>query len=221
MTLLDFPGKVACTLFAGGCNLRCPFCHNASLVLGRGLESYTDEDILTYLKKRQGLLDGVCITGGEPTLRPDLKAFIYKVRELGYAVKLDTNGCYPERLRELISEGLIDYVAMDVKNCLAKYGETVGIADFDTAPIEESIDLLISSGVDFEFRTTVVSPLHSVEDVEALACRIKGTKKYFLQNFVDSGDLLGEGLSAHEKETLEEMLKAAQKYIPEAELRGV
>ena len=154
-------------------------------------------------------------------MRPDLKAFIYKVRELGYAVKLDTNGCYPERLRELISEGLIDYVAMDVKNCLAKYGETVGIADFDTAPIEESIDLLISSGVDFEFRTTVVSPLHSVKDVEALACRIKGTKKYFLQNFVDSGDLLGEGLSAHEKETLEEMLKAAQKYIPEAELRGV
>ena len=133
-------------------------------------------DILTYLKKRQGLLDGVCITGGEPLMRPDLKAFIYKVRELGYAVKLDTNGCYPERLKELISEGLIDYVAMDVKNCLAKYGETVGIADFDTAPIEESIDLLISSGVDFEFRTTVVSPLHSVEDIEALACRIKGTK---------------------------------------------
>ena len=221
MTLLDFPGKVACTLFAGGCNLRCPFCHNASLVLGRFAESHTEEEILSYLKKRKGLLDGVCITGGEPLMRPDIKDFIYKVKELGYAVKLDTNGCYPERLKELINEGLVSYVAMDVKNCMEKYGETVGIDGFDTAPVEESIDFLISSGIDFEFRTTVASPLHTTEDIEALAKRIKGTKKYFLQNFVDSGDLIGEDLCEVGRDTLDKMLKAAQKFIPETELRGV
>ncbi len=221
MTLLDFPGRVACTLFAGGCNLRCPFCHNAGLVLGGPMESYTEEEILDYLKKRKGLLDGVCITGGEPLLRPDIKDFIYKVKEIGYAVKLDTNGCFPEKLRQLIEDGLLDYVAMDVKNCIAKYGETVGIENFDTTPIEESIDLLLQGKVDFEFRTTIVSPLHRVEDIEALAARIKGAKKYFLQNFVDSGDLIGEGMTAHDTGTLAEMLKAAQKYIPEAQLRGV
>ncbi len=221
MTLLDFPGRVACTIFSGGCNLRCPFCHNASLVLGGPMESYPDEEILEYLKKRTGLLDGVCFTGGEPLLRPDIKDFIYKVKQLGYAVKLDTNGCFPEKLGELIDQGLLDYVAMDVKNCLPKYGSTVGIIDFDTAPIEESIELLLEGKVDFEFRTTVVSPLHTVEDIEAIARRIKGAKKYFLQNFVDSGDIIGEGMTAHNTDTLTEMLKAAQKYIPEAQLRGV
>jgi pyruvate formate lyase activating enzyme len=221
MTLLDFPGKVACTLFAGGCNLRCPFCHNASLVLGGSIESHPEEEILDYLKKRKGLLDGVCITGGEPLLRPDIKEFICKVKELGYAVKLDTNGCFPEKLRQLIDDGILDYVAMDVKNCISKYGETVGIENFDTAPIEESIDLLLGGKVDFEFRTTIVSPLHTVTDIEELARRIKGTKKYFLQNFVDSGDLIGDGMTAHDPAVLNEMLKAAQKYIPEAKLRGV
>ena len=221
MTLLDFPGRVACTLFAGGCNLRCPFCHNASLVVGGPMESIPEEEILGFLEKRRGLLDGVCITGGEPLLRPDIKDFIYKVKALGYSVKLDTNGCFPEKLQELIDEGLLDYVAMDVKNCMARYGETVGIEDFDTTNPEKSIDLLLGGKVDFEFRTTVVSPLHTVEDIEALAQRIKGTKKYFLQNFVDSGDLIGDGMSAHSPETLMKMLETAKKYIPDAELRGV
>jgi pyruvate formate lyase activating enzyme len=220
-TLLDFPGKVACTLFLGGCNLRCPFCHNASLVLGGATEAHTEEEILNFLKKRQGLLDGVCITGGEPLLRPELKEFIAKIKELGFAVKLDTNGCYPEKLKDLIKDNLIDYVAMDVKNSMEKYGVTVGIKDFDTTAVKESIDFLIKGNVDYEFRTTVCSPLHTVEDIEALARSVKGAKKYFIQNFVDSGDLIGDGLSAHSGEILNQMLAAAKKYVPETSLRGV
>ncbi len=221
MTLLDFPGRVACTLFAGGCNLRCPFCHNASLVVGSNMESYSEEEILDYLKKRTGLLDGVCITGGEPLLRHDIKDFIIKIRELGYAVKLDTNGCFPNKLKALVNEGLLDYVAMDVKNQTEKYGITVGIENFDTCDIEESIDFLLSGRVDYEFRTTVVFPIHNTQDIEALAKRIKGAKRYFLQNFVDSGDLIGDGLSAHQPEVLKEMLSIAKKYVPNAELRGI
>lgn len=221
MTLLDFPGRVACTLFTAGCNLRCPFCHNASLVLQRSAESHTEEDILSYLNKRTGLLDGICITGGEPLMHRDLKDFIKRVKELGFAVKLDTNGCFPDRLKELIDEGLLDYVAMDVKNSMEDYGKVVGIEGFDTAAVEKSINLLLENRVDFEFRTTVVSPLHTPEDIAALTKRIKGTKKYFLQNFVDSGDLLGSDLSAHSREVLDEMLTAARENIPEAQLRGV
>ena len=222
LTLLDFPGMTACTVFTSGCNFRCPFCHNPRLVFG-GKDSL-DLDlsgILDFLNKRRGVLEGICITGGEPLLRPDIKEFICKVKELGYAVKLDTNGCFPEKLRQLIDDGILDYVAMDVKNCISKYGETVGRENFDTAPIEEIIDLLLGGKVDFEFRTTIVSPLHTVKDIEELARRIKGTKKYFLQNFVDSGDLIGDGMTAHDPAVLDEMLKAAQKYIPEAKLRGV
>ena len=221
MTLLDFPGRVACTLFAGGCNFRCPFCHNAGLVLGGVTESYSEDEILDYLSKRKGLLDGVCITGGEPLLRPDLKEFIIKVRALGYAVKLDTNGSLPERLYELIEEGLIDYVAMDVKSSLAGYGRAVGIENFDTADIEKSIDLLLEDRVDYEFRTTVAHPLHSAEDIEALCQRIKGAKRYFIQNFVDSGNLIGEGLSALDPEIMQQMLEIAKKYIPDTSLRGI
>ncbi len=221
MTLLDFPGRVACTLFAGGCNFRCPFCHNAGLVLGGVTESYSEDEILDYLSKRKGLLDGVCITGGEPLLRPDLKEFIIKVRALGYAVKLDTNGSLPERLYELIEEGLIDYVAMDVKSSLAGYGRAVGIENFDTADIEKSIDLLLEDRVDYEFRTTVAHPLHSAEDIEALCQRIKGAKRYFIQNFVDSGNLIGEGLSAPDPEIMQQMLEIAKKYIPDTSLRGI
>ena len=157
MTLLDFPGRVACTVFTFGCNLRCPFCHNASLVVGGGEAEFSKEEILAYLKKRTGLLDGVCITGGEPLLQSDIADFIKEIKALGYAVKLDTNGCYPEKLKELVLGGLVDYVAMDVKNCFSKYGQTVGIKDFDVSPIKESAAFLISSGIDFEFRTTIVA----------------------------------------------------------------
>ncbi len=221
MTLLDFPGRVACTLFSGGCNFRCPFCHNAGLVIGQEMETYGEEEILDYLKKRKGLLDGVCITGGEPLLRTDIKEFIVKIKELGYSVKLDTNGSRPEKLRELIDEGLVDYVAMDVKSSMEQYGKAVGIEGFDTTEIEESIDLLLEGRVDYEFRTTVVKPLHRVEDIENLCKRIKGAKRYFLQNFVDSGDLIGEGMTAHDRGALDMMLETAKKYIPETQLRGV
>ena len=221
MTLLDFPGKVACTIFTFGCNLRCPFCHNASLVLGGAEEVHTEEEILSYLEKRRGLLDGVCITGGEPLLQSDIKDFIKKIKELGYAVKLDTNGCYPEKLKAIVNEGLIDYVAMDVKNCLRDYGKTVGIKDFDTAPVKESVDFLINGNVDFEFRTTVVKELHTIGGIKALAREIKGAPRYFLQSFVDSGDLIGENLSGYDREILEEMAAAAKETLDIVEIRGI
>ncbi|MBP3391124.1 MAG: anaerobic ribonucleoside-triphosphate reductase activating protein [Clostridia bacterium] len=221
MTLLDFPGRVACTVFTFGCNLRCPFCHNASLVVGGGEAEFSKEEILAYLKKRTGLLDGVCITGGEPLLQSDIADFIKEIKALGYAVKLDTNGCYPEKLKELVLGGLVDYVAMDVKNCFSKYGQTVGIKDFDVSPIKESAAFLISSGIDFEFRTTIVAELHTVEDIKALAADIKGAKRYFLQNFVDSGDIIGQGLSAHKREILEQMQAEAAKTLDIVEIRGI
>ena len=221
MTLLDFPGRVACTLFTGGCNFRCPFCHNASLVVGGNMEQIDEAVILDYLKKRTGLLDGVCITGGEPTLRPDLIPFIEKVKALGFEVKLDTNGTNPTLLKELLDKELVDYVAMDVKNSFEKYPETCGLDGMELNSIKESIALLIGGKVDFEFRTTVVSPLHEAADIEALAKEIRGAEKYFIQNFVDSGDLLGGGMTALPRETLDQMLTAARKYIPKAELRGV
>jgi pyruvate formate lyase activating enzyme len=222
MTLLDFPGRVAATLFLGGCNLRCPFCHNASLVLdAKSREEYEDTEILSYLEKRRGLLDGVCVTGGEPLLRYELPDFLRRVRALGYAVKLDTNGTMPDRLEALLREGLVDYVAMDVKNALSRYGETVGIPDFDVTPIERSIDLLLSGAVDYEFRTTVTKELHTVRDIAALAERIRGARRYFLQGFVDSGDLLSDGLSAASKEEMEKMRDAARIFVPSTELRGV
>ena len=221
MTLLDFPGKVAATIFTFGCNLRCPFCHNASLVLGGAQESYTEEEILSYLEKRKGLLDGVCITGGEPLLQDGIAEFIKSIKDLDYSVKLDTNGCYPEKLKELINSGLVDYVAMDIKNSLSKYGETVGIKNFDTAPIKESISFLINSNIDFEFRTTVVSELHTVEDIKAISEEIRGAKKYFLQSFVDSGDLIGENLSAHDKSVLKEMKAVAEQTLDIVEIRGI
>lgn len=222
MTLLDFPGRVACTVFTGGCNLRCPFCHNALLVT-----KLTDTDIIptesvfSYLEKRKGILDGVAITGGEPLLQPDIASFIRKIKNMGYAVKLDTNGAYPAKLRDLIEEGIVDYVAMDVKNCKEKYGETVGIPNFDVSKIEESIKFLMSGKVDFEFRTTVVKEFHTVEDIEKLSEWIKGAPKYYLQNFTDSGNLIGENLHECGKEMLEVMREAAQKYVCVCETRGV
>lgn len=221
MTLLDFPGKVACTIFLGGCNMRCPFCHNAGLVLGDGTDTFSGEEIISYLEKRKGILDGVCITGGEPTLRRDLPEFIREIKNLGYAVKLDTNGTNPALLKSLILDGLVDYVAMDIKNSFEKYPQTVGVDNFDITPIKESIDFLLSGAVDFEFRTTVVKQLHTVEDIERIAKEISPAKKYFIQNFVDSGNLIGQGLCARDEQTLKEMLATAQKQIPGAALRGV
>ena len=222
LTLLDFPGKTAATLFTPGCNFRCPFCHNASLVLRTDeTEHYGEEEVLSYLKKRAGILDGICITGGEPLLQKDIADFMVRVRELGYQIKLDTNGQNPEKLRELVKAGLVDYVAMDIKNSKERYAETVGIDGFDTKRVEESVSYLLSGAVDYEFRTTVVREFHTVEDIENLASWIRGAKRYFLQNFVDSGDLIGRDLSAQNPETLDSMRKTAEKYIDVVGVRGV
>ena len=219
-TLLDFPSKVACTVFTAGCNFRCPFCHNATLVLGEG-DPIDAEDFFRFLKKRQGILDGVCITGGEPTLQKDLRDFIFTVKELGYAVKLDTNGNRPGVLAALLGEGLLDYVAMDVKNAPGFYAETVGIPAFCEEAVWESVDLLRKGKIPFEFRTTVTAELHSPEKILLLAERIKGEHPYYIQQFRPSEDLLSPGSSPVPGEDLQRMLENAKRYLPKAALRGV
>ena len=219
MTLLDFPGRIACTVFTAGCNFRCPFCHNASLVTHLDEEIAVD-DFFSFLKKRQGMLDGVCVSGGEPLMQPEMADFLREIRALGYATKIDTNGAYPDKLRALIGEGLVDYVAMDIKNSPAKYAQTIGLSSVP-AGVEESVALLLSGIVPYEFRTTVVDELHEPEDFAAIGRWIAGAPRYFLQKFTDSGDLIGEGLSAPSNEKLRACLAAVAPYVPSASLRGV
>lgn len=219
LTLLDFPGTVACTLFTKGCNFLCPFCHNASLVRASSLPEFSEDEILAFLKKRQGVLEGVCITGGEPLIHSSLSDFIKKVKALGYKVKLDTNGSFPERLQALIDENLLDYVAMDIKNSFEKYHLTSGCESLNISDIEKSIDLLLKGSLPYEFRTTVCANLHTVEDIVLIANRIKGADKYFLQNFVDSGDILGQNISPVPQSLLEEMTKKAQNIVPNTNFR--
>ena len=212
LTLLDFPGRIACTVFTGGCNFRCPFCHNASLVLpGRDAGIITEEELFAFLNKRIGKLGGVCVSGGEPTLQPDLAGVLERIKYMGFAVKLDTNGYRPDVLRSLIARGLVDYIAMDVKNSLGKYGVTVGIPDFDTSPILESIELIRASGLEHEFRTTLVRELHRASDTMEMAYVIGRDEKYFLQRFVDSGDLISPGLSSHTDDELSVILRETKK----------
>ena len=221
LTLLDFPDRMACTLFTFGCNFRCPFCHNASLVLADRADDSVmpEEEFFTFLARRRGMLEGVCITGGEPTLQPDLEAFISRIKDMGYAVKLDTNGYRPAVLRRLAEANLLDYVAMDIKNSLPRYGETVGIARFDTSPIEESMDFLMEGRVPFEFRTTLVRGLHTPEDIRAMGQRLAGPEAFFLQTFKDSGDLIAGGEAFTPAET-RVMLAALQENVPNAQIRG-
>ncbi|MBR7185587.1 MAG: anaerobic ribonucleoside-triphosphate reductase activating protein [Clostridia bacterium] len=220
LTLLDFPGKVACTVFTGGCNFRCPFCHNAQLVLlPDGHDSLREETFFSFLAKRRGILDGVCVSGGEPLLHADIADFIRRIREAGFAVKLDTNGSFPEQLRALVREGLIDYVAMDIKHAPAHYGEAVGIAGFDPAKVEQSIDFLLSGAVPYEFRTTVVAELHHDGDFAAIGRRIRGAERYFLQTFRDEGDLLTGGLHAPTREQMEKWRDEAAPFVQSIGLR--
>ena len=220
-TLLDFPSKVASTVFTGGCNFRCPFCHNASLVTGLDASAViSEEEVLSFLSKRRGILDGVCITGGEPLLQKDIAQFCQKLRELGLLIKLDTNGSRPNELRSLIDGGFLDYIAMDVKNSKELYADTCGISDFP-AEVEESVDIIMNSGIPYEFRTTVVRELHTKESIEALCKWIAGAERYYLQGFIDSGDLIGNGFSAYSADEMGELLEIAKKYIPSAELRGI
>ena len=222
LTILDYPGKVACIVFTPGCNFRCPFCHNASLVTHVDKETFLQVDeVLDYLKKRQGLLDGVVITGGEPLLQDGIEDFIAEIKALGYCVKLDTNGSFPEKLISVVEKGLVDYVAMDIKNSKAKYGEAVGIENFDISPIERSVEFLLQNKVDFEFRTTVVEGLHTLDDIQDIVVWIMGAHKYFLQNFVDSGDLIKPDMKPVSAILLKEMQKKALEFIPNVEIRGI
>ena len=220
LTLLDFPGRLAATVFLGGCNFRCPFCHNASLVLSPAMcEKITEEELFAFLTSRAGKLSGVCITGGEPTLYPSLRDFIKRIKEMSFAVKLDTNGTNPELLLSLIEEGLIDYVAMDIKNAPDKYQITAG-CDVDMEKINRSVEILLSEKVDYEFRTTVVRELHTVEDFKAISEWIKGAKRYFLQTFKDSGDLIGSGFSAYSEEETKAILDHILPNVPNAQIRS-
>ena len=222
LTILDYPGKVACIVFTPGCNFRCPFCHNASLVTHIDKETYIDVDeVLAYLKKRQGLLDGVVITGGEPLLQNGIEEFIAEIKSLGYSVKLDTNGSFPEKLISIVEKGLVDYVAMDIKNSKEKYGMTTGLKDFDITPIEKSVDYLLQNKVDYEFRTTIVKDFHTVDDIQDIVVWLKGAHKYFLQNFVDSGDLISDGLEPVSALLLKEMKEKASEFISSVEIRGI
>lgn len=218
LTLLDFPGQVACTVFLQGCNFRCPFCHNPSLVLGT--EAITEESVLAFLKQRQGLLDGVAITGGEPLLSAGLEDLLRQIRSLGYKIKLDTNGSFPGKLEQLIADGLVDYVAMDIKNAPEKYDQTAGTAGFLPA-VRESASLLIDGKIPYEFRTTVVDELHEPEDFHAIGQWLSGAQQYFLQCFTDSGEILQPGLHAPSKEKLEKCLAIAGQYIPNTHIRGI
>lgn len=222
MTMLDYPGKVACTVFTGGCNFRCPFCHNALLVTEIDDENvFDEEEIISYLYKRKGIIDGVCITGGEPLLQKDITEFLQKVKATGLPVKLDTNGSYPQKLRELVEKGLVDYVAMDIKNSREKYAETIGLSDYDLSKVEESVEFLLSGAVDYEFRTTVVREFHTQEDILNIASWISDAKRYFLQGFVDSGNLIGSGMSALRPQEMVEICTKAQEIVPNTVLRGV
>ena len=218
LSLVDYPGKTAAVLFTGGCNFRCPFCHNFGLVSSPG-EPLDEEEVFSYLKKRKGLLDAVVITGGEPLIHPDIAGLIKKVRDVGYPVKLDTNGTFPVRLAELISEGLIDYVAMDIKNCEEKYFLTAG-CDVDLDAVRKSVMLLMSGSVDFEFRTTAVKQLHEVSDFIRIGKWIKGNEKYYIQRFKDAETVPYGNLSAPDDGELKAFLDAVIQFVPNARLRG-
>ena len=221
LTLLDYPGAVACTVFLGGCDFRCPYCHNAELLDPDYPPLMEDRELLSFLRKRQGMLDGVCITGGEPLLRPDLPALLDSIRALGYKIKLDTNGAWPGRLKAILDAGLADYIAMDIKNSPERYSETIGRTAFDVAPVRESVRLLMSGSTDYEFRTTVVAELHCEEDIRAIGRWIAGAKRYYIQPFTDRETVPVRGFSAPTQAQLERFLSIAREYVPETELRGV
>lgn len=223
MTLLDYPGKVACTVFFGGCNFRCPYCHNADLVFDSGLEPFiAEEEFFTFLSKRKGFLDGVCITGGEPMLQKDLEAFMGRIKEQGFLVKLDTNGSFPDRLEKILDAKLVDYVAMDIKNSKRKYGMTIGIPKYDTTPIEKSVKILKKSTIPYEFRTTLVREYHDLEDIIHMGTWLAGCRSYHLQTFVDSGNLIGkQELHPFGKEEMEQFANLLKTYTKAIYTRGI
>lgn len=225
-TTIDYPEKLASTIFTQGCNLRCPYCHNSKLVLDRQKENLIpEEEVIAFLKKRKNILQGVCISGGEPLKQKKLLDFISKVKELGYLVKLDTNGFYPIKLEKLIEDGLLDYIAMDIKSSADKYALATGVDKVDIKKVNQSIKLLQRNQVTYEFRTTAVKGIHTLEDFEKIALWIEASPRYYIQNFVDSADILSfrrepkTSLEPFSKEELEEILQVVKKRLPQAQIR--
>lgn len=228
LTLLDYPGRIACTVFLSGCNFRCPFCHNGSLVLSDGAGGIMSVDgLLAFLDSRRGRLQGVCVSGGEPTLHPELRSLLAEIKARGFDIKLDTNGTNPEMLAAMIADGLVDYVAMDIKNSPERYLETAGLnSKFEIRnskllidKVKESVALLMEGGVDFEFRTTLMRELHTPADIESIGRWLSGGEKFFLQTYRDEGDLLVGGFTPFTRAETEELLTVLKKYIPNAEIR--
>ena len=221
MTLLDYPEHVAATVFLNGCDFRCPYCHNFELVDGTARPLMEEEEFFSFLEKRKGILDGIAISGGEPCLHRELPDFIRRIRAMGFLVKLDTNGYHPEMLSNLIEEHLVDYVAMDIKNSFTKYGTTVGVPNLDTEPVGKSIDILMNSDIDYEFRTTVVKEFHELSDFEEIGEMIKGAKKYFLQQYTCRDSVPVKTLNPPSEEELKQYLVVLAKNVPNARLRGI
>lgn len=220
-TLLDYPEHVAATVFTGGCNFRCPFCHNMNLVEDISVPVISEEKILAFLDSRKKILDGVCITGGEPTINPNLPDFIKKVKDFGLNVKLDTNGTNPDMLRSLIDQSLIDYVAMDIKTSSDNYSDVCGIDNFNTSSIHESINILLNSSIDYEFRTTMIKEYHNSQVMDNIGKMLKGCKAYYLQSFKDSDFVPNHSLHAYNKEELSAFAQQLNSYIDKVEIRGV
>ncbi len=221
LSLVDYDGKVSATIFTGACNFKCGFCQNSSLVLDvNSLGTIPEDEVLSYLEKRKGILEGLCITGGEPTLQKELPDFIEKVKKIGYFVKVDTNGTNPEMVKLLHEKGLADYFAMDIKNCKDKYAETIGIKGYDLSKVEKTVDYFLNNNVDYEFRTTLIDEYHTEKDIEKIGEWIGGAKKYALQKFKDSDTCIIRGLHEVPVERANEFLSIIKKFIPTSKLRG-
>lgn len=221
LSLVDYDGFVAATVFTGSCNFRCGFCHNSALVLdSKSLPIIPESEILDYLKKRKGVLEGLCITGGEPTLNPDLPEFIKKVKDIGYKVKVDTNGTNPEMVKLLVKEGLADYFAIDIKNDRNNYAEIIGFKTFDTVTIEKTVEFLLSGATKYEFRTTLIAEYHKAENIKRIGEWIKGADKYFMQKFKSGDNCISQDLSPVSEETAKEFLEIARPFVKHAALRG-
>ena len=223
LTLLDYPGKVACTVFLAGCDLKCPFCHNSELWSVNAPAVMDDKELLAFLEKRRGMLEGVAFTGGEPLLRPELPEVMTKIKELGFAVKLDTNGTHPDKLRALIGEGLVDRVAMDIKNDPERYALTCGreAQGFPMDAIRKSIEILMNGGIEYEFRTTAVKPLHDADSFRGIGEMIRGAEEYYIQPFADRDTVLFSGFETPAKEELESWLGIVKPFVKTARIRGM
>lgn len=220
-SMVDFDGRIACTVFTGGCNFRCPFCHNGALVVGNvKAQEIEMQEVFDYLKKRKGLVDAVCVTGGEPTMHKDLPDFLREVRSLGYATKLDTNGTNPQMLADVIAEGLVDYIAMDIKNSKAKYPQTIGIERANLDDISKSVEILLNCGIDCEFRTTIIDEFHTADDMREIAEWIKGAKRYYMQKYKDNEGCISHGYSEVSRQKADEFVKIFEGKVGSVGLRG-